>query len=340
MSKRAAVLSFLILVTAGSSLNWAVQNKHPDFEQIGLGDASGTFQPSPSPNQNELLFYAARDKDEPSVGNLVRVNLSNRSVKELENLQGIAVSSQIAWSPDGTAAYFDALDGLYRLNMTTNRSHLIYRGLVSGVAASSDNSIFAFWSHESNGVYKMRVMSVKNSRKIREWELPHLYGGEIAGFDIAFTADGTTVVSRTYDTEVSTPLKQFVIASGTVRTLVNDCYAATTKGSSIYAISVVGAKKNLVRLPPDAGAPTLIQRDIDYDSLLNSSDSRLLVLQNSTTRVTVFFDLETERFQDKVVGCDWATIMKDGQRLYARNGTLSSSTSICQSAGGRVARDD
>ena len=108
---------------------------------IHVPNIKGIFSITVSPVGSEVLFYGSRDELEGEIlsGSLFRLNLNSQkfSVVHINATQASNPTTPV-WQADGSAAFFQCDDGIYKLYSNNIIPKLIWRGIAEGMAISKN----------------------------------------------------------------------------------------------------------------------------------------------------------------------------------------------------------
>src|SRR5258708_5820426 len=200
-----------------------------------------TFAVSPSPWEDRLLLYSLKQEVEGETaifvpGPLVSLSKSGDTwrVREIKPLASDMDSGSIVWAK--ASAYVISAKGIFRLR-AQGLPQKIYSGKPTGLAVSRDGATLAFWLR-SGKADVLVALRVSDGRVLKRWARPFNLRTETSGWDLVFTPDGGSILARTYDEESGIHLKAFDLTTGSMTSLLEDCYSIVQSGDGIYILGV------------------------------------------------------------------------------------------------------
>jgi hypothetical protein len=299
-------------------------------KSVKVAGVKSIFAIAPSPVGGSALFYASTEEAEGEVvtGNLFRLRLDGTE-SGAARLEAPSASnpSPPVWQPDGTSAYFETDQGIYRLGPVGGPPELLWKGSSAGLAISEDGDLLAFW-RVTKGADTLVLYDVKKKAEIRTWRLPDRFEGDKSGWDMAFAHGVHSLYARTYDETSRTPLKQFDLSGSKIAVVSPDCYAVAEGKGAVYFISALGTTRSLHKIVNVTARPSTVARDFGYDSLFVGGSPRWLVAQDYRTKETVVFD--TEKDAIKSIGKrDAGAVLSDGRLLMVTGSQITVGDSSC-----------
>lgn len=202
---------------------------------------------------------------------------------------------------------------------------MLVRGKLAGLALSPDGTTLAYWRLGSAApAYTLSVFSIAADRAIRQWTLPTHFAADQYGHELAFSSDGASVLARTYDEQALTPLKQFAIASGSVRTVWPDCSGLAAGLGNTYFAGQDQGTPTLFALREHDPVPRKVTAPFHFDSLLSSGTRRWIVAENNRRSQVAVLDPETRSVTQLSATCQHATVTSRDEVLCSVAGTLVS----------------
>lgn len=298
---------------------------------VHVANIKSIFAIAPSPVGHSVLFYGSTNKAEGEIvsGDLFRLQMqrTDSSVVQLKSSEASNPSSPV-WQPDGSFAYFETDQGIYKMSSADGSTKLLWQGPSDGISISPNGSLLAFW-HVEKGTDFLVVYDLKKELKVRTWQVSDRFESDKSGWDLSFAQDGHTLYARTYDETSSTPLKRFDIISGAVAMVDPNCYAVATGKEAVYFISASGVAKSLYKIAATTSHSILVVKNFDYDSLAISGNPRWLVSQNYRTSEIAILD--TERDAVKSIGKrELATVLSDGKLIVVNGSNITLGGSSCK----------
>ena len=164
---------------------------------IRVAGVKSIFAMAPSPVGTTVLFYGSTERAEGEYlrGALFRLQLDTREGRVSRVNAPLATDPAAAvWQPDGSAAYFEADQGVYQLASGADTPALLSKGTTAGLAISSNGALLAFWRLDQDA-YSLVVLDVKRRAEVRTWPLETRFGADVGSFDLAFAPDGSALYS-------------------------------------------------------------------------------------------------------------------------------------------------
>jgi len=149
-----------------------------------------------------------------------------------------------------------------------------------------------------------------------------LYDSDQYGHEIAFSNDGASLFARTYDVEDRTPLKQFVISSGIIRTIWQDCIGLAKGRSSVYFVGNRNGKTALYEIDKSMATPRILPDIFPFDSLLSSGTRRMIISTNSRRNNIAVFDSMSHKLTTIDSRCENAAAYDNHKIFCSREGNL------------------
>ena len=335
MTRRTATLIFLAVFAFCGGL---VTTATPSAKiLLRVPQARYLFGISAAPTGHTLLLYRSSEIPEGEVtsGTAVLAKLrGSPRVLPLEVPSATEDLTPAVWRKGGQKAYILTSAGIYSVNTATGISKLIVRGVLAGLAISSDGTRLAFWNLGSTGTqYTLSVFDVGSDRNVQTWKVPVQFDGDQYGHEIVFSGDGSAVFARTYDQEDRTPLERFDIRGGQVHTIWPICTGLARSSEDIYFIGDDHDESTLFKLVPSSLSPQKVVSSFRFDSLMGSSTYRWIIAVNSRSRALAVLDSETDHLLPLPSWCESAGVLGSGQVVCSRGGDLVS-------AGGLSSRDE
>ncbi|HKV03494.1 MAG TPA: hypothetical protein VJO53_00145 [Candidatus Acidoferrales bacterium] len=316
----------------------ALQIVHPAAEAKTLAripHARQIFGVSASPKRGELILYASDDTPDGEVRMgypvLVLLDGNQSTSKRLCKAEIQDDYTYPAWSPDGDRAYFICEDGVHILNARTGESHVLRAGSFAGLAINLDGTKIAYWNLNppEHGKYELVVLDPIANKELRTWTLENLFSSDQYGFEVAFGSRGQSLLARTYDTEGATPLKEFSLTTGGVNTVLDDCAALAPAENAVYLIHVMNETRTLMKISPDSREPIAVVPNFTYSKIAAEGSIRWILAQNFRKKRVAVIDTSDDSIRSFDKGCDAATVMANGDLVFAARGSLLSSASDC-----------
>jgi hypothetical protein len=302
---------------------------------VRVAGVKSIFAMAPSPVGSTVLFYGSTERAEGEYvrGALFRLQLDATDGGVLRLNAPLATNPTAAvWRPDGSAAYFEADQGVYRLNAGTETPELLWKGTAAGLAISPNGALLAFWRLES-GAFTLVVFDVKRRSEVRTWRLETRFGSDTGPFDLAFSPDGSGLYARTYDQRGSTPLKRFDIASGAETVVSPDCHALAAGKAAVYFVAATGGAGNLYKIGA-GGRSSVIAAGFSSHHLVRGGNPRWLLSQDYRTKDIAGFDTQTDTI-DRLGKHEEVGVLADGRFLLVNGAEITVGGLPCLSGGTR-----
>jgi hypothetical protein len=253
------------------------------------------------------------------------------TVKRLSTSQSQDTNTQPQWTSDGSRLIFVTNTGIYSTNIETAKSRVLREGAFEGLAISADDSKLAFWNSApaSEHSYSLVVIDLNSNKEVRSWNTPNFYSADQYGFEIAFAPDGNSLFARTYDTEGTTPLKQFDLASACVRMVSENCSGLAASKNALYFVDSTGHGSSLWRIGNGTSQPKEVLPSFPYDDLMVSGTRRWLVARELRTARLALVDTTKDQIQTITGACDSITVLANDEIVYFREGILGTAASVC-----------
>ena len=300
---------------------------------VHVANVKSIFAMAPSPVGREVLFYGSAEEAE---GELVtgkvfslRLDGTESNVAQLKAPDASNPPAPV-WQPDGSSAYFETDQGIYRLSSPGEAPDLLWKGPAEGLAISPNGLLLAFWRVEKTAD-TLVLFDLKKKSEARIWSVPDCFESDKSGWDLAFTHDGRALYARTYDETSSTPLKRFDIDSGKVEVVSPDCYAVAKGKEEAYFVAVSGTARSLHKIDAATGHSNLVARNFGYDSLSTGGNPRWLVSQDYRSKEIVIVDTETDAIES-VGKHESATVLSDGKLLVVSGSEITVGDPSCKSS--------
>lgn len=291
--------------------------------------AKEIFSVRPSPWEDRLLLFALQKEVEGESaayvsGPLVSVSTKGNSwrSREVRPIAADMDSANIAWAKG--SAFVTATRGIFRLRPGVVPQK-IYSGKPAGLAVSRDGAFLAFWEFLGK-IDTLVVLRASDRRVIRQWKRPYHLKTESSGWDLVFAPDGSAVLARTYDEEDDNHLKSFNIRTGAMTTLLEGCNSIVQNGDRIFVFGGQDDAKGLYEFSGDT--PHLLLHVDDEDSLTPTANSNMIVITNAFKKHLIIYDAEQNATRE-FDGCSDATVLKNGQQLFFRDGNVLLNASEC-----------
>ena len=259
---------------------------------IHVPNIKGIFSITVSPVGSEVLFYGSRDELEGEIlsGSLFRLNLNSQkfSVVHINATQASNPTTPV-WQADGSAAFFQCDDGIYKLYSNNIIPKLIWRGIAEGMAISKNEKFLAFWKIEDS-ISTLIVLDIKNKKEIRSWRLPLRFESDKIGWNLAFSQDDQILYARTFDEASKTPLKSFNITNAKIEIIEPNCLAVSQNNKATYYIAELKHNRILKKIIPYDTDSKLIINQFNFDCLVGGENSRWITAKKYSSKETVIID--------------------------------------------------
>jgi hypothetical protein len=293
------------------------------------------FALAPSPVGTSVLFYGSTERAEGEYvrGALFRLRLDTKAGAALKVTVPLATNPAAAvWQPDGKAAYFEADQGVYRLESGGQTPELLCKGTVAGLAISSDGALLAFW-RLGRDAYDLVVLDVNRKREAHTWHLETRFGADVGSFDLAFAPDGTGLYARTFDERGATPLKRFDLTTGSATVVTPDCYSVVAATTAVYFIAATGGTTSLQKIVTGSRSNVIVPR-FHSDQLVRGGNPRWLLSQDYRTRAIVVLDTQTDTIEPLGTH-EAAGMLQDGRLLFVEGDEITIGGASCKSGESR-----
>jgi len=321
--KIATLIFFAVLAVCGGLVTTAAPSAKV---LLRVPKARYLFGISPAPTGHTLLLYRSSEIPEGEVtsGTAVLVKLQGSpGALPLEVPPATEDLTPAVWRKEGQRAFVLTSAGIYSVNTATGVSKLIVRGVLAGLAISSDGTRLAFWNLGSPGTqYTLSVFDVGAGRDVQTWKVPMQFDGDQYGHEIVFSGDGSAVFARTYDQEGRTPLERFDISGGQVHTIWPNCTGLARSSEGIYFIGDIHDESTLFKLAPSSLSPQKVVVPFRFDSLIGSGTHRWIIAINGRSRALAVLDSETDHLSPLPSWCETAGVLGSGQVVCSRGGDL------------------
>lgn len=147
--------------------------------------------------------------------------------------------------------------------------------------------------------------------------------------------DGKSIVASTFSGN-DMPLKQFDIANGKVSVVAANARSPVAGEDAVYFVqSDPGPGRSeraqaLMKISPANPQPAKVLENLPAYGVAASGNRRWLVLRDSWNGVHIF-DTRNQTTQDITTGCSLATVLPDGQVIYATHSELVFDPRACAS---------
>lgn len=325
MNKRRSLFS-LMLVTVFCA---GVAPAAPDpGGAVRVPGAKYLFGISASPQGRVVLLYRSPQKPEGEFGSGTPLLITLKGSPRLFPLHLPSALDDLTipvWNSGGRIVFLLTKAGIYSFDSATHAAKLIVPGTLAGLAISPDGTKLAYWNLGSTGShYLLSVFSLAVNRTIRKWNVPTRFDADQYGHELVFSSDGASVLARTYDEEDQTPLKQFEIASGSIRTVWQNCSGLAAGRGNTYFVGDDHGTPTLFELQVHDLVPRKVIAPFQFDSLLSSGTRRWIVSENSRSSKFAVFDSETHNLTDLSSTCENAVVLPRGAVMCAVGGNLVS----------------
>ena len=221
--------------------------------------------------------------------------------------------------------------GIYDFDPQTGKSVEIVDHVTGGLALSPDGVKLAYWDYTVGD--KLTVYDIYQKSLLRQWRGLTHSEDDRAVKQMTFAADGRSVLALTYDGG-KTPLKEFNLQSGTIRTLSANAEAPLSVSDGTYFVesqvnSTTGSLTHRWKRLSQTGSPVEpLNDDFPYNSIFQSGGQRRWASAFSGDGVYLY-DTKTAYAEPLGSKCSLASVMSDGQTLYVTNSVISFDSQIC-----------
>lgn len=151
---------------------------------------------------------------------------------------------------------------------------------------------------------------------------------------MAFAPDGKSVFALTYAGR-GTPLKQFDLKTGKVRTVSRDAHSLLAAADSVYFLQFDPLSPNsrhprpLMKISSSNSEPEKVLEDFPYYPRSTSGNGRWIVANNPGEGIAIY-DTRDQSIRVPGKDCQSAAVMASGEVVYAVRGELTLDSAACR----------
>jgi hypothetical protein len=278
---------------------------------------------SPGSGSMIMTFAATQDEGEDVAGVLKIIDLKTGISRSFEKLETFPLNASVSWVREGKEVVFESVEGIYQIRIDDANSAPVRRiaGRTHGLAFSPSESRMAYWKL-NEGSLSLIVRDKSSGRVLHSWVLPFAYGGEASGFELAFVGEDR-LYARTFDRSDATPLKEFDLLTGKVKTINPDCLSLASANDTLYFLAGEGAKGAIYTL--EQGAAIHVSPAPFYTGMRIAGNQWITL---SGTKRSAILDLRSKLLRYQTT-CDEVTMIEPDTPVYEKGNRLSTDTALC-----------